>query len=603
MTDFVISLKKRIQPDAVTEKELLYGANDVSSFLTYPYSWGVVVFEKKKTGIIFTGDDRKTILFRLGDVLIPNDEILIDRLSGGLLKANQDRSNANIKFVIDMINRINGAFVIGCAMPEGFCIITDPMSFIPVYLASDQNGQPVCIGTHLNSVVLNNIGKIQYDLVSVTEFIANGTCSFPFTVYENVKEINPGTIHFFNYQSKDVWVHHEYSYWAPPGEEKAWTEAGVAVDLKNALYKAINSRCNDRGNGVFLSGGLDSRIVAEVIPKSKECICFTFCNDQNRETKTAKAVAQSLNRQWYPLYRNEDYLSGNLLAVTNTIGCENDFVNAHGFGFSEEIKKYHITNILSGIYFDTYFKGIYLIDDEKIRQGALSTQKGIQLEKAIPSYLLPFLKNNIIEEYFDRKVNIYKKCNIISNIDLERTHLYPFSRNGAASWWLGHRRVLPEKLIISDRIILDIVFRCPAKLKKNGKLFGQVAKMIVEKSSGIPNANNGVCVGSGTVSRFIQRMKRKMEDKWSSICDCACGVSHVQHSWYDYQCYWKTNSKMKSIISENEDNLDYCDAIFKIPAREILRHDLTDWHVGFRLLQLSISDKNVRYYKKRMLGV
>ncbi|MDO8302823.1 MAG: hypothetical protein Q7T18_06255, partial [Sedimentisphaerales bacterium] len=72
----------------------------------------------------------------------------------------------------------------------------------------------------------------------------------------------------------------------------------------------------------------------------------------------------------------------------------------------------------------------------------------------------------------------------------------------------------------------------------------------------------------------------------------------IQHSWHDYQKYWRESNGLAQLIQEYGSNLDQFDGIlFKSKGIDLLERKDIDWHCGFRLLQLAIWLKTIKGYK------
>src|SRR5260221_10249740 len=101
-------------------------------------------------------------------------------------------------------------------------------------------------------------GAKSVDRVALEHYLAFGYIPAPLTIYEGVRKLPPG--HTLRFDGEHVLVER---YWEPrlePGEE---TAEDFVEQTKEALSRAVKKRLvADVPVGAFLSGGLDSSIVA-----------------------------------------------------------------------------------------------------------------------------------------------------------------------------------------------------------------------------------------------------------------------------------------------------------------------------------------------------
>lgn len=122
----------------------------------------------------------------------------------------------------------------------------------------------------------------------------------PYCIYKEVKKLKPG--HCFTYSICDQ-IFREKEYWNPFCNScnfdtpKSYIEAKETV--KELLYDSVKHRLmSDVPVGVFLSGGIDSSLVAAIVSQvNPQLSCFNigFKEKKFDESKYANAVAQALH--------------------------------------------------------------------------------------------------------------------------------------------------------------------------------------------------------------------------------------------------------------------------------------------------------------------
>ena len=248
------------------------GAAPKGRFFDFP--WGsMAVLEERladNRNIIVRGD---VIVAWVGDLVLDvSDQFvarLVDRIRG-LMGANAGDADLQSD---EVFQQLNGTFALAVADSSGVAVITDMLAFTQVYVGKDTQGSVVCLGTHPD-LVSAICGTRRLDTVSVGEFLSQGTPRFPHTMYENVKELEPGTVHIFRAKGPKRQTR-RFVYWYPPEEIQGQYDVGrLGRELKERLVVAIRDRCGGNRVGVTLSGGLDSRLILAAVPQE-----YRLCGD------------------------------------------------------------------------------------------------------------------------------------------------------------------------------------------------------------------------------------------------------------------------------------------------------------------------------------
>ena len=605
MSDFLISLDNEYSgQDLLTLLKKPYGSRAPEGRF-YGYPWGsVAVLEERLADNKNIIEKNNMIFAWVGDLVTKLSDGFGGKIINRILALRRE-ANDDICLQSDVVfEQLNGAFAIVLADQAGFSIVTDLMSFIPVYKGTNANNDVVSFGTHPDLVAAVSQSSFTFDMISVAELLNSGCCTFPFTMHANVREIKPGRLHIKEIDESNKVTSAEHLYWKPPEEIREEVDIECLISqLKNALLSAVRSRCNVAKVGVLLSGGLDSRLVLAGIPKDVESVCLTFANNPNRETRIANRVAKCYGRPWLPLYRDSEFLANNIVDTVSLMGCEFDGIEAHNSGFTKQITEQNVKCLLTGFLFDMYLKGLYAKDWIRVKRlfGMLPpVYRKVECYRfdGLSDFWRQHIFSDIIGKLTTRKEKFYA-----DNLDCNRSSLAewvtlcPFSQDPMA-YWVADRRILPIRLIAADRQLLDFAFRCPLKLKLGRAIFERVAKEICVESLGIPNANNGVKLASSHLSRLKQRAMRKAGDKIKCLLEIIGRESKIENSWHDYQKYSRESKKFRELIYEYGPNLDQFDGVlFKEKSRDLLERKDIYWPYGFRLLQLAIWRKLVESYR------
>jgi hypothetical protein len=501
---------------------------------------------------------------------------------------------------------LNGAFAILLADAHGAAVITDPLGSVQVYAGRNQAGALMAIGTHPDVVASLTGGPEDIDPVSVFEFVNAGTPCFPHTMHRRVRELRPGRLHLVVPGHEGGPELKEFEWWPFPDEmENGPGEAAWAEQLGQAFAAAVQDRSGNGTVGVTLSGGLDSRLVMAAVPSANRCIGFTFCDVLNREAQIARRVARCYQREWVPLFRDGDYIARTAIDTVKFIGCEGDWVNAHGLGFAGEISSYRPGVVFSGLLMNNNVKGFYAADVARVARwrGLLPPRYEIRPYDYVGE-LKPFAHGVFADGLLEgararRQVFLEGHPGLKRQSAAEWLDGYPFSQAPDNTAWVAERRLMPVRLPAMDRRVLEIACRIPMKLKAQGHLFARMAKDLLGRGARIPDANDGVRPGSNHVWRLCQRAARELANGRRSTLRRLGWAQPVPTSWHDYQQYWQKSAALHELIQVHGPNLsEFETGVFTRSPRALLSDQSLGWLYGFRLVQLALWRGVVREYSK-----
>lgn len=559
--------------------------------LNEPIAGGTNILESSRQVVAWVGD----LVTEMTDAYV---RALLDRVAG----LREARTQEGMSFEQDEVFRqLNGAFAILCADSEGVCIIPDVVGSLAVFVGYDREGRVRSIGTHQDLVAVLTGEPLHVDHVSAAEFLNSAWITFPHTMHERVKRLDPARVHSF--QAGDNGLRRvAVPYWHPPQELVEYDEDELAAELRASFIEAVTKRCKGDRIAVSLSGGLDSRLVLAAVPKSVECIGVTFCDELNREARTAAKVAKCYGRSWVPLFRDPEHVANMTEAAVRFIGCEGFFLDAHVIGLTEEICQYQVGRVLSGLKMDTYLRCYYADDMVRVPQlaGLLPPKyvhQSYDFAGNIGAFCVSALQQAVLAGLRERRtrfVNQYADPRRTSPAEWLRLHPVFSGLEG----WPAERRVLPTVTPGLDRKLIEFCFKCPVALKVGSRVYLKAAKDLYGPGGRIPNANDGVRPGSGHWARLAQRGARKLHDWLVGSLERVGRKSRIEHSWHDYQACWEKSGKIAELRGKYGANLDRFDgALFKGKGRASLENRGIDWQMGFRLLQIAVWSGVVEAYE------
>lgn len=325
--------------------------------------------------------------------------------------------------VVKTIEQLNGMFAIGIVdQQEG-----------EVYLTRDFAGiKPLFFGINDEGLVFAS----QFDQIFkhpwfheslvlrpsiIKEFFAFGYMQAPNTIYENIFQVNPGELLKFDGNGKitrTVILHFD---------KKPTENFGYDLNsIKDAIKKSVKLQLNsDRSLATFLSGGIDSSLVASYAKELKEDIeAFTLKidNPQLNESEFAKEYANHLDLKHTIVEIKEDELLAkvdeHLNAFSDPFG---DYSSIPTYMVTQKAAEFH-TAMLSGDGGDELFCGYPRMYDA--------------IRKAWWFNLPYFFRTNLVR--------------ITNKLGITDTYA-PFAKN-LQEFWMNKHEKLPSKILKAFKV-------------------------------------------------------------------------------------------------------------------------------------------------------
>lgn len=504
-----------------------------------------------------------------------------------------------------LLRQLNGGFAGLLIGSSWACVITDPMASVQLYLATDADGEPRAVGSHPDLVARCVSDVDHFDPISVCDFMNAGTPCCPHTMHRDVKEIVGGAAVIISGLDGPRRHLREIRYWQPPSEmDERVTLRDAAMEFAETWKKAVLRRCDHAPIGSQLSGGLDSRMVLAVIPEAMDCTTLTLCDEMNRETRIAKRVAEAYHRKWMPLQRDPEYVAQTARQSTQFTGCEGEWHHAHTLGFARQLGELGFKSVFTGLYMDNNFKGYYVKDYVQVqRAGGLLPptyrKRTLDYASQIHRFCHTHLQPQIVEDCRGRRQEFVRGHFAMNRQSAwEWLDGYPVTQASDNTGWIVERRVLPMRLPVMDRALVDLAFRIPIRLKAGGAMYQLATRFVLGPGRTIPNANDGVRPGSGHLSRVAQRSLRKLENNGRQLLQRLGVQLGVPHSWHDYQRYWRESDVLRSLVREHGPNLQALEGgIFHTPTAALLADPQLPWRIALRLVQLGLWQSIIRDYR------
>ncbi len=208
------------------------------------------------------------------------------------------------------VRRFIGMFAIALwdKQEKTLSLIRDRLGVKPLYYGWD--GKNICFSSELKALRELTGFKAEIDRTALGEYFQFGYINAPRSIYRNVFKVMPGCwVHFDQYGNKT-----EHQYWSvldALSKPLTASEDELAEQLESLLVDAFSLRMvSDVPVGVFLSGGVDSSVLAALLQKDRGNPIHTFTIGFNEahvdESIHAKRVAEYLGTRHSELILGTD---------------------------------------------------------------------------------------------------------------------------------------------------------------------------------------------------------------------------------------------------------------------------------------------------------
>jgi asparagine synthase (glutamine-hydrolysing) len=194
------------------------------------------------------------------------------------------------------LDRLNGmfAFAIWDERSQTLFLARDRMGKKPLHYCFREN--QIIFASEIKALLKHPGVDHSFDLKSLSKYLSYEYVPAPDTIFKSIKKLEPG--HYLVFRDGKGIIS---KYWDIPLEDYPITdrtEEQYAEELRELLDRAVRRRLvADVPVGLFVSGGLDSGLVAALARRAKERLeCFSIGFDEPSfdESRYARQIADSL---------------------------------------------------------------------------------------------------------------------------------------------------------------------------------------------------------------------------------------------------------------------------------------------------------------------
>jgi asparagine synthase (glutamine-hydrolysing) len=227
----------------------------------------------------FVSDDRQVAVVQNGEIFNYIELAADLRAQGVRLDTNSDTEVILRLYEhegIDGLKKLNGMFAIAIddAREDAMYLVRDRIGVKPLYVADD--GNRVLFGSEIKAFwPVQERSAFATDLEAVHHYLTFNYVPAPWTIYQGVRHVMPGTWMKFS-RKAGVQVHR---WWSLAGQQErdhefgAWSEEFMAI-LDDATRIRLRA---DVPWGAFLSGGVDSSTIVGLMARHVDRPVKTFC--------------------------------------------------------------------------------------------------------------------------------------------------------------------------------------------------------------------------------------------------------------------------------------------------------------------------------------
>lgn len=257
---------------------------------------------------------------------------------------------------------LRGMFAFACwdQKQRRLLLARDPLGIKPLYIArsTDPNsGWSVAFASELRALLASGLlGSARLDPEAVSACVWNGFTVGPGTAVKGIELLPPG--HLLEFDGAGVEVRSE-DYWRIPerAPQKSISEGELAEILEDGLKLHLAS---DVPLAVFLSGGVDSSVMANLAQKANRSPIHTFTlafeEQELNEGPIARQIASAIGTEHNEVVLTEGDFVENLDAALDSLD-QPTFDGLNAFYISRAIRKAGFTVALSGTGGDELFGG------------------------------------------------------------------------------------------------------------------------------------------------------------------------------------------------------------------------------------------------------
>lgn len=492
-----------------------------------------------------------------GTAHIESDETLTILIGGPYFRSSETttspswRVEACVEFLasddVDWASELIGPFcLIQIEKRSGALrLITDAMSFIPAYVGFGDDQSAQVFSTHPDIAALSTDAKgIKIDETSIWDLAHYKKVVFPHTMYQNVKELPPGSVTHLEGLSVV-----SKSYWRPEEGSEHFASMDEAADsFRKALSQTIDRIQSEEGEKfVTLSAGSDSRLILSMLVDTVIPNTVTMSPRENLESKIAQKVASRLNAPWKHSTLPARAYFDRFVEKTLQGGTNGHSSLHHFYGALDDSDLPHASAVVGGFKADTFAK-FYMYKARNPLRGSNyqipvyeDKQDSLSLVSDSPNTAPGRLVGNrsgLLDENEFVAASIERRKRHVERVSQFRpktgevwADFWPISQDYEMVFYSSNRRLYRAFEPFLCRDVVEIASNTPPEWQVNQKFFHRIGAKEFSKTRFVPHGSGFFPAFSWRVNFFaepivrlcrrfacwVRRKKQMLNQVWPSL--------------------------------------------------------------------------------------
>lgn len=445
-------------------------------------------------------------------------------------------------------------------------LVTDLMSFIPVFQVMERGD--LMLSTHIDALARCAGLEDDLDQVSLADFILQGTITYPYTAYKQIKELAPASLY---HTSLTRGYLESRSYYLPL-EENMYQDMNQAVgDFRAGMDSYVDAVVEGMDKAaIFLSGGEDSRSVAGMLKDKIKLDAHVFLDGMNREGRVAQRAARKYNASFNLALRKEDHLLDVMEPSTALVGSGSEFLSVHTIGFHNSCGLTSYPAVFGGYFGDELFKGARIGKTIWSRKYAfLPQRKDPSVSPAKPVKNLVFT-SEVMEEVKKRRTQHLDRIRLMRPESAKEWYgVWPASMDQHISTIHGNRRLFRSYEPYTSHAAVKIAARIPQKWKLNRIFFQKAvkpylapAKFLQHGDGRFPYFSYKANLGFSLYTFIYRKIRRRFEK----------GAMPNNNPWSDWDAILKTRRWREQVTKYQSGVEPIAEMFQEKEVEEIMKH-------------------------------
>ena len=252
------------------------------------------------------------------------------------------------------LQQLDGEFVALIETPDQVLVASDRFSSHPVFYIVENDTLVISFSYQAIWNRLTERNDLKIDPLAFYEFLHFQRLFAESTLDQSTKVLQPASVLSFKKSTANVTT---TSYWSPYFEKRTDGRQAIAHDLANAVRDSVATKTGDASHpALFLSGGMDSRVVLGGFPRNDQPLCITVGEIENNEVEVARSLARVSGAEHSFVQRSASHYADVVSEAVSAGGSMFSYQHGHFFGL--DLPETDL--ILHGHGFDYFFQGMYL---------------------------------------------------------------------------------------------------------------------------------------------------------------------------------------------------------------------------------------------------